>query len=234
MKNSKNSFTEAAHSLDIIDKMYMRWNCKWPKFMSFDQTVSWFKEKELIKQSIWNEILSSPGKLHIRFDGFESGNGVIFFDDIVHFFENGNQVKSAFRINQSLLLGFDVYHQEPSITRDKIKKLGIDLSKQYEIEDEEGRLNLVIGTTDSLDVKSPQFWIDKDALYLTRVIVDHDKHTDIFFKNYEMIANFPVATKIIFEIDNELAMVEEYFNIRFLEDIDEAIFLQDNFEKVRW
>lgn len=66
-------------NMDIIDKMFLKWNTKWPKYMSFDQNVYKYKNNEIISQSIWNEIISSPAKLQIRFDGFESGNGVIFF-----------------------------------------------------------------------------------------------------------------------------------------------------------
>lgn len=113
--------------MDIIEKMFSKWNTKWPKYMSFDQHVYRYKNNTITSQSIWNEIISSPGKLQIRFDGFESGDGVIFLEDQVYYFEKGHQIKSEFKMNQALLLGFDVYNQVPSITRKKLETLGIDV-----------------------------------------------------------------------------------------------------------
>ena len=234
IKNIDVTAKSSVGQLDIIDSMFLRWNSKWPKFMSFDQNVFWYKNEGVVKQSVWNEILSSPENLQIRFDGFESGDGVIFEGDTAHFFEKGELVKSEFKINQALLLGFDVYNQDPSITKKKIQQLGIDLSKFHEVVDEEGEVHLVFGTSDKQDITSPQFWIHKKELYLTRIITVTDKHTDIYFKNYQMISDFPVATKIVFIINKELYMIEEYYNIKFPTRIDEDIFLLDKFKSTRW
>jgi len=121
--------------MDCIEKMHLAWKGRWPKNMQFDQKVSWYKHGQVFKQSIWHEIISSPEKLHIRFDGFDTGNGVIFLDDHVYHFENGTLIKKAFKIHPALLLGFDVYHQAPCVTRTKLRALGIDLSTYYETKD---------------------------------------------------------------------------------------------------
>lgn len=159
---------------------------------------------------------------------------LFFLGDQVHSFEKGQQIKSEFKINQALLLGFDVYNQEPSVTRKKLETLGIDLSKSCEVKDSEDRVQLIFGTTAIEDTKSPQFWIDKEGLYLTRVITNPGKHTDICFKKYQTINNFPVATQILFYIDNELSIIEEYFNIKFPTTIDDVIFSLDQFKQTRW
>lgn len=46
--------------------------------MRFDQKVYLYKNDSLIKEEVWQEILSSPKNLQIRFNGFETGNGVLF------------------------------------------------------------------------------------------------------------------------------------------------------------
>jgi hypothetical protein len=50
----------------------------------------------------------------------------------MHVYENGCITKIENKINQALLLGFDVYNQETLITKRKLAVLGIDLSKFYE------------------------------------------------------------------------------------------------------
>lgn len=102
------------------------------------------------------------------------------------------------------------------------------------MKDAEDRIQLIFGTTDIEDKKSPQFWIDKERLYLTRVITDSGKNTDIRFQKYQTIHKVPVATQIVFFIDNELSMIEEYFNIKFHATIDDAIFSLDQFTRTRW
>jgi len=93
---------------------------------------------------------------------------------------------------------------------------------------------LVVGTSSENDLNSPQFWIDKEKLYLRRVIFTSEKHTDIHFYNYQVIHGFPVATTIRFTVDYELSMVEEYFSIAFPETVDDCFFDPDFFQFANW
>lgn len=224
-----------AIGMDYIEEMFFTWEDRWPKNLQFDQRVTIYANNLPVKQSIWHEIINSPAKLHIRFDGFESGKGVVFLDDHIYSFENGVQTERMYRINQSLLLGFDIYHQDPRITKQKLGVLGIDFSQWYEFISHDGTTCVVVGATDTTDLTTPQFWIDKEQLYLVKVITASEgKCTSIQFYNYQLICGFPVATTIVFHVNNELFMKEEYYNIVIPSLVDPLIFDPALFATTKW
>jgi hypothetical protein len=218
----------------IIDQMYAKWQGKWPKYMQFEQNVFLYKENQLVKEEVWQELMSCPQNLHIRFNGFKTGNGMLFKDDSIYSFSNGKIVKQEKRVHQLLLLGFDVYHQAPELTKMKLSDLGFDLSKVCE-KKSNGRAIAVVGTSDEKDEDASQFWIDKENLYLVRVILNKGTtQSDVTFGNYQIISNYWVATEITFLTNKKLSMEEKYFNISFPQSVDGKVFEPDNIQTAVW
>lgn len=228
------SFKTTNTNESVVEKMHAQWKGKWPKNMQFEQNVYFYENEKIVKEEVWQEILSCPQNLHIRFNGFQTGNGVIFRNDSVISFKNNQVVKKEKRVHQLLLLGFDVYHQEPGLTEKKLKELGFELDKSYQTKNEDREI-IVVGTNEMNDTNSSQFWIDKQNMYLLRVILNKDStQSDIRFGNYKVIEGYPVATEITFVVNKKLVMVEKYFNIKFPKDIDPEIFNPKNFKDVVW
>lgn len=219
---------------EVIEKMQEQWEGKWGKNMRFDQKVFLYRNDSLVKEEIWQEILSSPQNLQIRFSGFETGNGILFKNDSVYSFAEGKLVRKEGRVHHLLLLGFDVYFLPPSETEAKLNELGFDLSSSYERDTEMGPV-YVIGTNDLKDTTSSQFWINKEKLYLEKVILNtNGRISEVVMKNYQFIDSYPVATEIDFYTNGKLYMEEKYFDFSFPDNVDPEIFDPENFSEVKW
>lgn len=228
------SSSSAIPGSSIIEKMHRKWAGKWYRNLQFEQTVDFYKENKIVKQEVWQELLNAPGNLHLRFNGFETGNGAIFRNDSVYYFANGIVSRKEERIHQLLLLGFDVYFQDPEVTIHKLTKTGIDLSLAYDtIVDH--RPVVVLGARDASDHQANQCWIDKENLYLLKVIAFKNGHlSEIDFGAYKTIQGYPVATEITFKTDRQLVMVEKYFNISFPVSVQSSLYDPQQFQQAKW
>ncbi|NDK57233.1 LolA-like protein [Pontibacter fetidus] len=218
----------------VIQQMYDRWQNKWYPNFAFEQKAIFYKDDAITKEEVWQEIYSQPGNLHIRFNGFESGNGVIFKADSVYNFQ-GNQLKAKqHTIHPLVLLSFDVYFYTPATTIAKLKELNFDLSKITEAK-WQGRDAYVIGTTNPNDSTTSQFWVDKERLYVVRVLTNNKGVArDVEINNYKEMENYWVATEILFKTDGKLTLKEEYYNISFPKSVDMSIYNPEKFATARW
>src|SRR5690606_22706339 len=116
----------------VIEAMYQRWEGKWYPNFAFEQKAIFYKDGDVTKEEVWQEIYSQTGNLHIRFDGFESGNGVVFRADSVYNFVNNELKAKQHTIHPLVLLLFDVYFYPPDTTIAKLYELNFDLTKMTE------------------------------------------------------------------------------------------------------
>lgn len=227
-------FAQNISGNDLINQMYKKWSGKWYKNFTFEQNVYYYKDNKIIKEDIWQEVINSPANLHIRFNGFETNNGMIFRNDSIYYFTNGEITKKEHRVHHLLLLGFDVYFYKPSESIQKLKTLGFDLSKTYQ-SNWQNREVYIVGADNNSDLTSSQFWIDKERLYLVRVILNTNGIVrEVEMNNYTLIENNWVATDIVFKTNNEVTMIEKYFNIKFPKFIDGSLFDVNKFKKTKW
>jgi len=220
---------------DIVNEMLNRWHGKWPQNMSFEQDVIFYNEDGNVeKEEVWQEIIQSPSNLHIRYNGFETGSGMIFARDSVFYFENGKHTGSHEIVHYLLLMAFDVYFLDVEKTIAKLTALNFDVTKTCKrIVD--GKEHYVVGTDDPFDVKSNHFVVDSENLWLTDMTITRaGVLRKISLKSYQMIENYPVATEIFFYSDGSLTMYERYFNITFPETVHEELFDVKRFNLATW
>lgn len=219
---------------EIIEKMHEEKDGKWGRNMRFDQNVFLYRNDSLVKEEVWQEILSSPQNLQIRFNGFETGNGILFKNDSIYYFANEKLSRKEERVHHLLLMGFDVYFLPPYETQNKLKDLGFELDRSYEKNTEIGTV-YVVGTNDPNDSRSSQFWINKEKPYLEKLALNRNGNiSEVNMNNYQIIDSFPVATEIDFYTNGALYMVEKYFDVSFPENVDPAIFDPTNFAEMKW
>jgi hypothetical protein len=217
-----------------IHAMYEKWNGTWPQNMAFEQAVYHYQHDSVVKEEIWQEILSCPSNLHIRFNGFENGNGLIFRNDSIFHFTGGELTKSERRIHHLLLLAFDVYFLQPYETIAKLKELGFNLS-EVSTSKTDGRDMIVVGTTNPQDSTKSQFWIDKEYRYLRKVILNNNgRVSEVLMDKYVTIENNPVAIEITFKTNHKVTMVERYFNISLPSKVQVDLFDPKQFWSSRW
>ncbi|MFD2512411.1 outer membrane lipoprotein-sorting protein [Pontibacter locisalis] len=219
---------------ELIKEMYNRWEKKWYPNFAFEQRAIFYEEDKVTKEEIWQEIYSQPGNLHIRFNGFESGNGVVFKSDSLYTFKNNQLQAKTFQIHPLVLLAFDVYFLKPEDSVNKLEKIGFDLTKMTEAE-WQGRDAYVIGTTDANDDKTPQFWVDKERLYVVRVLTNVKGSTrDVEMNNYQLVEKNWVAMEIIFKTNGKLTLREEYFNLSFPKKKNDTWYNPEQFKTAKW
>lgn len=218
----------------VIEAMYRHWENKWYPNFAFDQRAIFYKDDQVSREEIWQEIYSYPANLHIRFDGFETGNGVIYNQDTVYTFKEGQLVNKQYSIHPLVLLSFDVYFYDPATTTSKAQELNFDLN-QFTEATWQGRDTYVVGTTDPNDQSRNQFWVDKENLYVVRILTNSKGVArDVEMNNYQEIEGNMVATEIVFKNNGQLFLREEYFNISFPEKVDQSWFDPKQFATTNW
>jgi hypothetical protein len=219
---------------EVIEAMYKHWEKKWYPNFAFDQRAIFYKDGQVSREEVWQEIYSYPSNLHIRFDGFETGNGIIYNQDTLYSFKAGQLVNQQYSIHPLVLLSFDVYFFEPATTSSKAQELNFDLSQLTEAT-WQGRDAYVIGTTDPNDQSRNQFWVDKENLWVVRVITNSNGIArDVEMNKYQEIEGNWVATEIVFKNNGQLFLLEEYFNLSFPEKVEASWFDPKQFANTNW
>jgi hypothetical protein len=218
----------------VIKRMKDYWEGKWPRYVSFDQEVHFYSADSIIRQEVWKEILANPGHLHIRIDGFESGNGALFLRDSLFLFRKGELVREEAYIHELLLLLGDIYFIELEETLNKLEKLGVDLSLRTEAIYQD-RPVWVFGTNDPRITSRPQFWIDQEHYWVVRTVTNKDAiNTRVDIQEYQIAEGYPIASELHFFQNDQLLFSESYFNIKFPSTIDSLIFSPSKFSTARW
>lgn len=219
---------------EVIRAMHNNWKGKWYENIAFEQKALFYKDGKVVRSEVWQEVLNSPGNLHIRFNGFGSGDGAIFSRDSVFQFKGGVLQTKRPDVNFLALLGFDVYFYEPGATMSRLKELGFDLGKSYRTSFK-ARDVLVVGAERPDDLSSSQFWVDMERMMVLRAVKNTGNVVrDVHFNNYRRIRGNWVATEMVFTDGRDTVFSEEYYNISFPKKVSGAVFDPAGFAAARW
>ena len=209
----------------LIEAMKARYDGKWYDTLTFTQHTIRF-DGEDADTSIWYEALSIPGRLRIDIAPADSGNGLLFTGDHRYVYHEGTLVFDRPEIHPLLVLGFDVYVSPASETIARLDSLGIDMSVIHERQWQD-RPVYVVGAG-SGDLRSPQFWIDKEQLYFVRLIrpalEDGAGIHDIRFTDYRPVGEAWVAPTVEFWRDDELLVLEKHVDIEVGQPLSDSMF----------
>jgi len=217
---------------DVIAAMHKKYHGKWYTHFTFTQDAFFYKDGKEERKEVWHEAASFPGKLVIKYDSMKSGNGVVFANNTVTGIKDGVAKTTRPFIHDLLLVGFDLYYLLPEKSCKILDSLGYNLSKVRE-DVFDDRAVYAVGAEKGNDT-IPQFWIDKERLYMHRIIYKKGKQMDVVFSDYEKMQGYWVAKKVIFKSMGELQMIEKYYNIRFPKNLNAAIFDPKLFLQVNW
>jgi len=216
----------------ILRAMHDRYANDWYDTLTFQQDSITHNPDGTDKTEVWYEALMVPGKLRIDFVRPDSGNGVLIAGGALTRFEK-NQVTASHPFTHKLLvLGFDVYRQPAEMTAAQLKSEGIDLSKVHE-ETWEGKAAYVVGA-DKADLKSKQFWVEKERLLFVRLLEPDTKEpaktNDTRFGDYRRLSVGWVAARVDFYADGKNVFSEVYSNIVANPKLDPALFDPQQFK----
>ena len=220
----------------LLQTMHDRYASSWYKTLTFTQKSTTYKPDGTSTAETWYEAAMLPGKLRIDIGPPADGNGYLMVDGTATAFKDGKITKTLPLVNILLVLGFDVYTQDPETTIKVVKGEGYDLSKLRE-DTWEGHPAYVVGA-DKSDLTSKQFWVTKDTLLFVRVIEpsrgDPKKMDDIRFTDYRRLASAWVAARVEVHSEDKLVFSEDYTDIQADVKLSPAIYDPQQFNTTHW
>ena len=210
----------------VLTAMHDRYANNWYDTLTFQQDSVTHNPDGRDKIEIWYEALLLPGKLRIDIGKPNSGNGTLVADGMLTRFQDNQVTSRRPFLHMLLVLGFDVYRQKTETTIEQVKGQGIDLTKVHD-DTWEGRPVFVVGAGQD-DLKSKQFWVEKDRLLFVRLIQpderDQSRIRDTRFGDYRQLSVGWVAARVDFYVDGKNAFSEVYSGIKANPNLDPAIF----------
>jgi hypothetical protein len=221
---------------DLLRAMHERYQSSWYHTLTFVQKSTTYKPDGTSSAETWYEAASLPGKLRIDIGPASDGNGYVLVDGNVTIIKANKVASTRPLVNMLLVLGFDVYRQDPATTAKVVKGEGYDLTKLRE-DAWEGKAAYVVGA-DKGDLKSKQFWVEKDTLLFVRDIEparqDPTKLDDIRFTSYRPIAGAWVAAGVEVWSEGKKVFTEDYTDIQANVKLDPAVYDADKFSSTHW
>jgi outer membrane lipoprotein-sorting protein len=221
---------------DLLRAMHDRYKDSWYQTVTFTQKSTTYKPDGTSTAETWYEAALLPGKLRIDIGPASDGKGYVFSDGSVTVIKENKVVANVKDINMLLVLGFDVYRQDPEATINVVKGEGFDLSKLRE-DLWEGKPAYVVGAEKD-DLKSRQFWIAKDTLLFLREIEpardNPSKLNDIRFIHYQPLAGAWIAAGVEVYSDGKKVFSEDYSDIQANVKLEPAVFDPEKFSTTHW
>lgn len=221
---------------DLLSAMHARYASSWYQTVTFVQKSTTYKPDGTSSAETWYEAALLPGKLRIDIGTPANGNGYVLNAGNVTIIKDNKIVGAQPLVNMLLVLGFDVYRQDPATTAKVVKGEGYDLSKLRE-DTWEGKPAYVVGA-DKGDLKSKQFWVAKDTLLFVRDIEpsrgDPSKQDDIRFIHYQPLAGAWIAAGVEVYSDGKKVFSEDYSDIQANVKLDPAVFDPAKFSATHW
>lgn len=221
---------------DLLRSMYQRYHASWYQTLTFTQKSTTYKPDGTNSSETWYEAASIPGKLRIDVGPASNGEGYIFSGDTLSIIKDNKLAATDHTRNMLMVLGFDVYRQDPETTIKVVSGEGYDLSKVRE-DTWNGKPAYVVGAQAG-DLKSKQFWIEKDTLLFVRDIEpsrgDATKIDDIRFIHYQPLAGAWIAAGVEVYVGGKEVFSEDYSDIQANPKLDPATFDPEKFPSTHW
>ena len=219
----------------VLHAMHDRYAKNWYDTLTFKQDSITHNPDGTDSSEIWYEALMLPGKLRIDVGQPNSSNVRLLANDTYTQIENNEITSSRPFVHMLLVLGFDVYRQPVERTIAQVQAQGFDLSKLHE-DTWEGKPVYVVGA-DKGDLKTKQFWIEKDRLLFVRLLQpdprDAGKVNDTRFGDYRQFSPGFVAARVDFYVEGRNAFSEVYSDIKVNPKLDPAFFDSEQFKPRR-
>ena len=221
---------------DLLRAMHDRYQDSWYQTVTFKQKSTTYKPDGTSRAETWYEAALFPGKLRIDIGPASDGKGYVFSDGNITVVKDNKVVVAQKDMNMLLVLGFDVYRQDPEATIRIIKGEGYDLSKLRE-DVWDGNPAYVVGA-DKGDLTSKQFWVAKNTFLFLREIEpargDAAKLDDVRFIHYQPLAGAWIAAGVEVYSDGKKVFSEDYSDIHANVKLDPAVFDPEKFATTHW
>lgn len=231
------AFAQTIHNgEDVLRAMRDRYKDSWYQTVTFMQKSTTYKPDGTSSAETWYEAALLPGKLRIDVGPASEGKGYLFVEGTLTIVKENQVVSTQKDVNMLLVLGFDVYRQDAETTIRIVKGEGYDVSKVRE-DTWYGKAVYVVGAERD-DVRSKQFWVEKDSLLLVREIEsareDAARIADIRFVRYQPLAGAWIAAGVEVYSGGRKVFSEDYSEIQANVKLDPGTFDPQQFGATHW
>ena len=209
----------------LVRAMHDRYAGSWYKTLTFVQRNTRYLASGAADTSTWLEAMRVPGALRIDVEPLAQRNGILFVRDSQFIIGSGQLTRAIPSVHPLLVLSSDVYADPPERTLARIKSLGFDMTKFHE-DFWQGRPAYVVGARAG-DLKTRQFWIDRQRLVFVRMLQpdrDTTKTSEIRFNQYRTLGGGWIAPEVVFLLDGKPNFIERYEDIRVDPPLADGVF----------
>jgi len=223
-------FAQPKDGNEVVRTMYEQYKGKWYTDLTFTQKSIFYREGNVDREETWYEAIKMPKGLVIKFGSKDSGNGLVFMNDTQYVFRANVLVRKAKVIHDLLVLGFDVYFNDPSETVRKLTESGFDMSRCITETGPEGK-QYVVG-----DSAKGQFWVAADTYLFTKLRKkDRYRHvSEVQFNKYQKLGGGWISPEVIIMRNGEVVMKELYSNWAIGRTLPDTMFDPSSFQSAKW
>jgi hypothetical protein len=218
---------EPADGTALLTRMHDRYAGKWFHTMTFVQRTTQRRPDGTSQVTTWYEAQRGP-RLRIDVGDPALGNGALYTADSLYVLRGGKVVRSVAEGNPFLPLIVSVYLEPVEVTRAQLAPYKIDLSRIH-LQDWEGKPTYVVGASSPSDTTSPQFWVEKDRLIVTRFLLPlvpspENRNQDVRLENNVPLGGGWLATRVRMLDKGAPMQTEEYSDWRADVELPESFF----------
>jgi hypothetical protein len=222
----------------LLARMHDRYAGKWFRTLTFVQRTTQRRPDGTFQQTTWYEAQRGP-RLRIDIGDPVLGNGALYTADSLYVVRAGKVVRSLAEGNPFLPLVVSVYLEPLDVTLKQLAPYKIDLSR-VRLQDWEGKPTYVVGASSPSDTTSPQFWVEKDRLIVTRFLLPlipspENRAQDVRLENNVPLGGGWLATRIRMLDKGAPMQTEEYSDWRADVELPESFFQVEHWvEGTHW
>jgi outer membrane lipoprotein-sorting protein len=220
----------------LIKAMHAKYSGNFNANITFIQLNQDIDETGKVTHSMSYEAFHYPGKFRNDMGPSTMKEGYIVADDKITTFKDGKKVQEKPCVMDVGLLTGDIYFMAVEEAIKECKKHGYDLTKFRE-DVLKGKSVYVVGTTDKADEKSPQFWIDKQELYVVRDInfsEEDGQLEDIHYLEHAKVGKAWVEERVEIYANGKLVKKEHYAEVKADNKFDPKMFDPQYFSTIHW
>lgn len=222
----------------LLTRMHDRYAGKWFRTMTFVQRTTQRRPDGTEQVTTWYEAQRGP-RLRIDIGDPALGNGALYTADSLYVVRGGKVPRSMAEGNPFLPLIVSVYLEPVAVTVAQLAPYRIDLSRIH-VQDWEGTPTYVVGASSPSDTTSPQFWVEKDRLIVTRFLLPlvpspENRNQDVRLENNVPLGGGWLATRVRMLDKGAPMQTEEYSDWRADVDLPESFFQVEHWgEGAHW
>lgn len=209
---------------DVIDFMYQKYKQSPCKAYTFSQKNTHYRNDSIIGNSEWHEYIEFPDKFRIDFEKTEDGNFIIFKNDSSYRYKNKQLKKVSENSNILLLLLGGMYYRELNDIISRLEKE--HYNTKIVSEQKWNKQHVVVIGAIKGDSLSNQIWVEKKNWRVVRIIerMDAESLMDMTFDEFQKNCHGYIETKVTFKRNGKIEQVEEYYNIKPIDEMPIEVF----------